>query len=404
MNIEEKAKQFAICAHEGMVRKADPDKPYIVHPIDVAHKLKKHGFDENVIAAGYLHDVVEDTSYTLEIIEKEFGRDIASLVKGASEEDKSLSWEERKQATIDRVRNLDFRHKAIITADKISNLEDLTYLFGQKGKRDFSSFKRGEDLQKWYNTEVYQSLITNCDPNHPIFLELKKYLTQVFPDELNREKNPIKKAYEKSDKLKQLYYQKEEALKLKSILEKENPYLVEITSSPIISPIDNLIAFRLTQFLHQIGFSHIIISSNPASNYSQKSKVNFSSQFDLQIESSLIENINSLEYLFEEGKISTSQYQEISNQYKEKFQNEVNLLLAINEIEDNILIFGRDFIQKNTSFIDDLEEKDGQIVQIKNYSYYTIAEKILEIILKSMHQDYLEEIKGKTKTLSYDKK
>lgn len=404
MNIEEKAKQFAICAHEGMVRKADPDKPYIVHPIDVAHKLKKHGFDENVIAAGYLHDVVEDTSYTLEIIEKEFGRDIASLVKGASEEDKSLSWEERKQATIDRVRNLDFRHKAIITADKISNLEDLTYLFGQKGKRDFSSFKRGEDLQKWYNTEVYQSLITNRDPNHPIFLELKKYLTQVFPDELNREKNPIKKAYEKSDKLKQLYYQKEEALKLKSILEKENPYLVEITSSPIISPIDNLIAFRLTQFLHQIGFSHIIISSNPASNYSQKSKVNFSSQFDLQIESSLIENINSLEYLFEEGKISTSQYQEISNQYKEKFQNEVNLLLAINEIEDNILIFGRDFIQKNTSFIDDLEEKDGQIVQIKNYSYYTIAEKILEIILKSMHQDYLEEIKGKTKTLSYDKK
>lgn len=64
----------------------------VIHPINAGEILKEYGFDDNVIAAGYLHDVVEDTKYTKEDIEKLFGSDIASLVMGASEPDKSLSW------------------------------------------------------------------------------------------------------------------------------------------------------------------------------------------------------------------------------------------------------------------------------------------------------------------------
>ena len=101
----------------------------IIHPINVGQILKQYGFDENVVSAGYLHDVVEDTSYEIEDIKDKFNDDIASLVYGASEPDKSLSWEERKKHTIEETKKLDLRHKAVICADKISNLEDLKILF-----------------------------------------------------------------------------------------------------------------------------------------------------------------------------------------------------------------------------------------------------------------------------------
>ena len=96
-----------------------------------------------------------------EDILENFGEDIASLVMGASEPDKSLSWEERKKHTIENIKNLDLRHKSIVCADKISNLEDLRILSEISGKYDFSCFKRGYESQKWYYTEVYNSLIFN---------------------------------------------------------------------------------------------------------------------------------------------------------------------------------------------------------------------------------------------------
>ena len=119
MDIKEKAKLFAINAHYGQVRKNEKDKPMIIHPINVANILSEYDFDDNVIAAGYLHDVVEDTKYEDKDILKEFGEDILSLVMGDSEPDKKLSWEERKQYTIDEVKTLDIRHKAVVCADKI---------------------------------------------------------------------------------------------------------------------------------------------------------------------------------------------------------------------------------------------------------------------------------------------
>ena len=125
MDLKEKAKLFAINAHMGQVRKNEKDKPMIIHPINIGQILKEYEFDSNVIAAGYLHDVVEDTKYEEKDILNKFGSDIASLVMGASEPDKSLSWEERKQHTIDTIKNLSLRHKAVVCADKISNLEVL---------------------------------------------------------------------------------------------------------------------------------------------------------------------------------------------------------------------------------------------------------------------------------------
>lgn len=80
MDLKEKAKMFAINAHMGQIRKSEPDKPMIIHPISVGMLLEEYGYDESVVAAGYLHDVVEDTKYTIEDIRKEFGDEIANIL------------------------------------------------------------------------------------------------------------------------------------------------------------------------------------------------------------------------------------------------------------------------------------------------------------------------------------
>lgn len=179
-NVIEKALMFACIAHAGQVRKSETDKPIIIHPIAVAQILIEYGADNNVIAAGFLHDVVEDTQSTLEDIRKNFGDDIAHLVECATEPDKSKSWEERKRHTINTLKNLSYREKLVPLADKINNIESLERLFIKKGNKDFSAFKRGEEQQEWYYRNLYESLIYGEDLDNPLFKRLERGINSVF--------------------------------------------------------------------------------------------------------------------------------------------------------------------------------------------------------------------------------
>jgi guanosine-3',5'-bis(diphosphate) 3'-pyrophosphohydrolase len=78
-NLELRALDFATAAHKAHVRK-HTGEPYINHPIVVASIVRFYGFDEETIAAAYLHDVVEDCPITVGDIEKEFGGSVASKV------------------------------------------------------------------------------------------------------------------------------------------------------------------------------------------------------------------------------------------------------------------------------------------------------------------------------------
>ena len=234
MDLKEKAKIFAINAHMGQIRKSEPDKPMIIHPISVGMLLEEYGYDEAVVAAGYLHDVVEDTKYTIEDIKREFGDEVANLVMGASEPDKSLSWEERKAHTIEETKKLPLKNKLVICADKINNLEDLMLKFQKSGKRDFSAFKRGEEQQKWYYTSVYESLIYGEDENLPIFKRLKRVIDIVFyeKEDLYLRDTIFKDNRDYYEKLKKLHAQKVELQKLKALSSLSKPFVIEFTGTP----------------------------------------------------------------------------------------------------------------------------------------------------------------------------
>ena len=259
MNLKENAKTFAIKAHMGQVRKNEPDKPMIIHPISVGMLLEEYGYDDEVVAAGYLHDVVEDTKYTIEDIKIKFGDEVAYLVMGASEPDKSLSWEERKAHTIEETKKLPLRNKLVICADKINNLEDLMLKFQKTGKRDFSSFKKGEDEQRWYYTSVYESLIYGEDENIPIFKRLKNVLDIVFgeKEDLYLKNTIFDDNNDYYEKLKKLHAQKAELQKLKKLCSLSKPFIIEFSGTPRTGKTTTI--NNLYDFFKKGGFNTTII-------------------------------------------------------------------------------------------------------------------------------------------------
>lgn len=267
MNLKEKAKKFAINAHKGQIRKGEPDKPMIIHPLSVGMLLEEYGYDELVVAAGYLHDVVEDTKYTIAEIEHEFGSEVANLVMGASEPDKSLSWEERKKHTIEQTKKLPLRNKLVICADKINNLEDLAIKFQKSGKRDFSAFKRGEEQQNWYYSNIYQSLIDGEDENLPIFKRLKNVLDIVFnkKEDLYLRDTIFDDNGEYYEKLKKLHAQKEELKKLKALCSLSKPFVIEFSGTPRTGKTSTI--YNLYDFFKKGGFHTIIIEEFTTSKY-----------------------------------------------------------------------------------------------------------------------------------------
>ena len=267
MNIKDKAMYFAINAHKGQVRKSEVEKPMIIHPLEVGKILESFGFDDNVVAAGYLHDVVEDTKYTIQDIEREFGSDVAGLVYTASEPDKSNSWEVRKKHTIDISKDLLLRNKAVICADKISNLESLMILFGKTGKRDFSFFKRGEKDQEWYYKSIYESLIYGEDEHLEMFKRLEIAIDTVFD---GREDLLLKDVIFASDpiyydSLKRIDYAKKELIRLKAFLKSVKPFVIEFTGIPRTGKTTTI--NNLSDFFKKGGFNTQIVEEFTTSKY-----------------------------------------------------------------------------------------------------------------------------------------
>ncbi|HWQ40455.1 MAG TPA: bifunctional (p)ppGpp synthetase/guanosine-3',5'-bis(diphosphate) 3'-pyrophosphohydrolase [Desulfosporosinus sp.] len=137
LEIVDKAYRVAEAAHRGQLRNSGED--YILHPLEVAKILAELEMDESTIAAALLHDVVEDTSYTIADIEKEFGPEVALLVDGVTKLGR-LEYKSKMEQQVENLRKMflamakDIRVILIKLADRLHNMRTLKYHSIEKQK------------------------------------------------------------------------------------------------------------------------------------------------------------------------------------------------------------------------------------------------------------------------------
>ena len=133
-----RAFNFAYTLHQGQYRKSG--EPYIAHPVAVAGLLRDFGGDSAMIAAGFLHDVVEDTEVTCEEIEQLFGEPVRQLVEGVTKLS-SFNFASKTERQAENFRRMfmamarDIRVIVVKLADRLHNMRTLEHLKPEKQRR-----------------------------------------------------------------------------------------------------------------------------------------------------------------------------------------------------------------------------------------------------------------------------
>lgn len=170
-----KAIIFATKSHMGQTRKCT-DLPYIIHPMEVMRILSEMDAEEDVKIAGILHDTLEDTHTVAEDIEGQFGDRVLYLVQSNSE-NKALSWQERKQHTIDSLTCAETEVKMLVLADKLSNLKSMLDDYSDIGDDLWKRFNAPKEKQAWYYGGIINALkdlndIPKCRDNYQKIKEI----------------------------------------------------------------------------------------------------------------------------------------------------------------------------------------------------------------------------------------
>jgi len=168
--------------------------PYMVHLLNVCKILAERDCSDEILAAGLLHDVVEDTEVTIEEVDRIFGEEVGFLVRGATEADKldkkviekKGSWQERKKHTIDFILHEgSVEQLLVVAADKLDNLRSIYHDHGMIGGKLWSRFNATKDQQYWYFSSIAEALKQRAD-EHDIIKELAGQLeilvNNLWPD------------------------------------------------------------------------------------------------------------------------------------------------------------------------------------------------------------------------------
>ncbi|HTJ67050.1 MAG TPA: HD domain-containing protein, partial [Actinospica sp.] len=143
LRLLERAYQVAEKYHRGQRRKSGD--PYITHPLSVTTILAELGMDVPTLCAGLLHDTVEDTDYSLDMLRRDFGDTVALLVDGVTKLDKVKLGEAAQAETVRKMvvaMARDIRVLVIKLADRLHNMRTMRYM-----KREKQEQKSRETLE-----------------------------------------------------------------------------------------------------------------------------------------------------------------------------------------------------------------------------------------------------------------
>lgn len=156
MNVLEEAILFATDAHKGQMRKM-AKTPYILHPLEVAAIIATMTSDLETMAAGVLHDTVEDCDVDPKEIKRRFGSRVAALVQSETEDKLSSrpaseTWKERKDESLIMLMFTPDRDVRILwLADKLSNMRSFYRAYLKEGDGVWQHLNQKDPaMQAWY--------------------------------------------------------------------------------------------------------------------------------------------------------------------------------------------------------------------------------------------------------------
>jgi (p)ppGpp synthase/HD superfamily hydrolase len=171
--------EFASVAHRDQLRKNPGEIPYVSHVAAVALILAKAGYPEDVVVAGLLHDVIEDTKYTAEDIKDRFGERILEIVLGVTE-NKKLPWDERQQDYNNHLREQNEPVRVVSAADLLANRLSLLAEF-EKGNNPWAQMSRNpkQYAEKRLRFDAERISIIKQKVVHEFIHELEQVQQQV---------------------------------------------------------------------------------------------------------------------------------------------------------------------------------------------------------------------------------
>ena len=175
---------FSAKAHDGM-RRRKSEAPYILHPMEVGAIIGSMTDKQEVIAAGVLHDVVEDAGVTIDEIGEKFGTRVMELVASETENKREElppedTWRIRKEESIEKLRTTDDIEVLMLwIGDKLSNIRAIYRDFLVEGNQLWDKFHQSDiNVQAWY----YRSIMKYTDrlSDTLAWVEYKTLVEKIF--------------------------------------------------------------------------------------------------------------------------------------------------------------------------------------------------------------------------------
>jgi (p)ppGpp synthase/HD superfamily hydrolase len=168
------ALDFAATRHAGQTRGVD-GIPFVTHPVEVACLLHEAGYSDEVVAAGVLHDVLEDTDVERAELEERFGAEVASLVAAVTDDPSIEDHAARKAALRRQVAVAGDEAAAVFAADKVSKAREL------RTRARYGRFRRVDEA-KLSHYQASLEMLSELIPGHPLVEHLREELGAVLVD------------------------------------------------------------------------------------------------------------------------------------------------------------------------------------------------------------------------------
>ena len=178
---------FSTKAHDGM-RRRKSQAPYVLHPMEVGAIIGTMTDNQEVIAAGILHDVVEDAGITIEEVGEKFGPRVMELVAAETENKREdlppeETWRIRKEESLEKLRTSDDLGVLMLwIGDKLSNIRSIYRDFMIEGNAVWDKFHQSDvNVQAWY----YRSIMKYTERlSHTVaWIEYKTIVEKIFGTE-----------------------------------------------------------------------------------------------------------------------------------------------------------------------------------------------------------------------------